>query len=179
MPVFIGRCKNFLRDGPPAGLERHLAFRQQDDTEMDRCAREVDHVAPSLVGSIRPQLESDLSLAGTRVFIVEDEALILDTLQDMLEDLGCQVVESALRVGEALAKLVRAGISTWPSSTSTSPATRIDPVADLLANRGVPFLFATGYGRGSLPAAHRERVLLTKPYRKNDLQAALDAVLPQ
>src|SRR5258708_8280983 len=49
-------------------------------------------------------METDLSLAGTRVFIVEDEALILFTLQDMLEELGCKVVASALRIDEALAK---------------------------------------------------------------------------
>ena len=35
---------------------------------------------------------------------------------------------------------------------------RIDPVADLLANRGMPFLFVTGYGRASMPAAHRQRL---------------------
>ena len=37
-------------------------------------------------------------MAGTRVFIVEDEALILFNLQDMLEELGCVVVASAARI---------------------------------------------------------------------------------
>ena len=123
-------------------------------------------------------MEMDLPLAGTRVFIVEDEALILDTLQDMLEGLGCQVVESALRVDEALAKLVGLDFDVAVLDVNVA-GTRIDPVADLLADRGMPFLFASGYGRGSLPAAHRERVLLTKPYRTVDLRAALDSVLPQ
>ena len=119
-----------------------------------------------------------MPLAGTRVFIVEDEALILDTLQDMLEGLGCHVVESALRVDEALAKLVGLDFDVAVLDVNVA-GTRIDPVADLLADRGMPFLFASGYGRGSLPAAHRARVLLTKPYRTADLQAALDSVLPQ
>lgn len=123
-------------------------------------------------------MEIDLPLAGTRVFIVEDEALILDTLQDMLEGLGCHVVESALRVDEALAKLVGLDFDVAVLDVNVA-GTRIDPVADLLADRGMPFLFASGYGRGSLPAAHRARVLLTKPYRTADLQAALDSVLPQ
>jgi CheY-like chemotaxis protein len=123
-------------------------------------------------------MEINLPLAGTRVFIVEDEALILDTLQDMLEGLGCHVVESALRVDEALAKLVGLDFDVAVLDVNVA-GTRIDPVADLLAHRGMPFLFASGYGRGSLPAAHRARVLLTKPYRTADLQAALDSVLPQ
>lgn len=119
-----------------------------------------------------------MSLAGTRVFIVEDEALILDTLQDMLEDLGCEVVESAARVGEALAKVPSLAFDVAVLDVNVA-GERIDPVADLLANRGVPFLFSTGYGRSSLAAAHRERVVLTKPYRKSDLEVALAAVLPR
>lgn len=121
-------------------------------------------------------MESDLSFAGTRVFIVEDEALILDTLQDMLEDLGCEVVESATRVGEALVKAPALAFDVAVLDVNVA-GERIDPVADLLANRGVPFLFATGYGPSSLAAAHRERVVLTKPYRKTDLKVALAAVL--
>jgi CheY-like chemotaxis protein len=123
-------------------------------------------------------MEMDLPLAGTRVFIVEDEALILDTLQDMLEGLGCNVVASALRVDEALATLASLDIDVAVLDVNVA-GHRIDPVADLLAQRGLPFVFASGYGRGSLPAAHRERVLLTKPYRKADLSAALHAVLPE
>jgi CheY-like chemotaxis protein len=119
-----------------------------------------------------------LPLAGTRVFIVEDEALILDTLQDMLEGLGCHVVESAVRVDEALAKLVGLDFDVAVLDVNVA-GTRIDPVADLLADRGMPFLFASGYGRSSLPAVHRGRVLLTKPYRTVDLRAALHSVLPQ
>jgi CheY-like chemotaxis protein len=115
-------------------------------------------------------------LAGARVFIVEDEALILDTLQDMLEGLGCQVVESALRIDEALSKVASLDFDIAVLDVNVA-GHRIDPVADVLAGRGTPFLFASGYGRGSLPAAHRERVLLAKPYRKSDLQAALDAAL--
>jgi CheY-like chemotaxis protein len=123
-------------------------------------------------------MEIDLPLAGARVFIVEDEALILDTLQDMLEGLECHVVASALRVDEALTKLAALDFDVAVLDVNVA-GHRIDPVADLLARRGTPFVFATGYGRGSLPVAHRERVLLAKPYRTADLRAALAAVLPE
>ena len=119
-----------------------------------------------------------MPLPGTRVFIVEDEALILDTLQDMLEGLGCHVVASAVRVDEALAKLASLNFDVAVLDVNVAGA-RIDPVADVLAERGMPFLFASGYGRGSLPAAHSARVLLSKPYRTADLRAALHSVLPQ
>ena len=122
-------------------------------------------------------MEIDLSLGGTRVFVVEDEALILYTLQDMLEELGCEVVASALRIDDALSKVGALAFDVAILDVNVA-GERIDPVADVLANRGVPFLFATGYGARSLPENHRERVVLAKPYRTGDLRAALDAALP-
>jgi CheY-like chemotaxis protein len=121
-------------------------------------------------------METDLSLAGTRVFIVEDEALILFTLQDMLEELGCEVVASALRIDEALAKGGKLAFDVAILDVNVA-GERIDSVADLLASRGVPFLFATGYDASSLPAAHRGCVVMAKPYRTSDLRAALGAVV--
>jgi len=117
-----------------------------------------------------------LSLAGKRVFIVEDEALILFTLQDMLEELGCEVVASASRLDDALAKGGSLDCDVAILDINIA-GERIDPVSDLLARRGMRFFFVTGYGRESMPAAHRERLLVAKPYRKHDIRSALDAVL--
>lgn len=121
-------------------------------------------------------MEIDLSLAGTRVFIVEDEALILFTLQDMLAELGCEVVASALRIDDALVKGGALAFDVAILDVNVA-GQRIDPVADLLASRGVPFVFTTGYDRTSLPQAHRQRTLIAKPYRTVELQVALDAAL--
>jgi CheY-like chemotaxis protein len=118
-----------------------------------------------------------LSLAGVRVFIVEDEVLILDTLQDMLEDLGCTVAGSAIELDDALAQAGALAIDIAILDVNVA-GKRIDPVADLLASRGIPFFFTTGYGRGSLAARHQDRVVVAKPYRKADLAAALAAVRP-
>ncbi len=46
---------------------------------------------------------------------------------------------------------------------------KIDPVADLLSQRGCPFIFTTGYGRSGIPAAHSDRPVLQKPFRMDDL----------
>lgn len=121
-------------------------------------------------------MEIDLSLAGTRVFIVEDEALILFSLQDMLADLGCEVVASALRIDDALTKGGALDFEIAILDVNVA-GERIDPVADLLASRGIPFVFTTGYNSMSLPQAHRERTLVAKPYRVAELQVALGAAL--
>jgi CheY-like chemotaxis protein len=113
-----------------------------------------------------------LPLKGTRVFAVDDEALVLFSLQDMLEDLGCSVVASALRLEDALskAKVLDFDIAVLDVNLSGK---RVDPVADILVTRNVPFIFATGYDRSSLPAYHNERVAIAKPYLIGQLQLAL------
>ena len=52
------------------------------------------------------------------------------------------------------------------------------PVADALVARGMPFVFATGYGERGLPELYRDRPTLKKPFQmeglKQMLQSALD-----
>ena len=52
------------------------------------------------------------------------------------------------------------------------------PIADLLAERGIPFLFATGYGDGlELPPRFRDVTLVKKPYSGATLAQALEPVI--
>ena len=85
---------------------------------------------------------------------------------------------SAARIHDALAK---AGSQSFDAAILdvNVAGERIDPVADLLANRGIPFFFVTGYGRQSMPAAHRQRLAVSKPYQADDLRTALGAVLTE
>jgi two-component SAPR family response regulator len=50
-------------------------------------------------------------------------------------------------------------------------------VADILAKRGVPFVFVTGYGEGSLPEPYRTRPTLQKPFQAEQLKRALEGLL--
>jgi CheY-like chemotaxis protein len=52
---------------------------------------------------------------------------------------------------------------------------KIDPVADLLAARACPFVFTTGYGRAGVPAAHNTRAVVQKPFRLEEIAAALQS----
>jgi hypothetical protein len=49
-------------------------------------------------------------------------------------------------------------------------------IAVRLAERHIPFTFASGYGRQYVPAEFRDRPLLAKPFGSEHLQAALDAL---
>jgi hypothetical protein len=49
-------------------------------------------------------------------------------------------------------------------------------VAAALATRGIPFVFATGYGKHSLRPPYDDRPMLPKPFRRGDVYAALAEV---
>lgn len=52
------------------------------------------------------------------------------------------------------------------------------PIADRLAELRVPFLFATGYGeQANLPADHRGRLVVQKPYTLENVARAMDGLL--
>ena len=50
------------------------------------------------------------------------------------------------------------------------------PVAETLATRGIPFVFATGYGERGLPETYRDRPVLQKPFAKTDLERVLKVI---
>jgi len=50
---------------------------------------------------------------------------------------------------------------------------KVFPVADVLAQQGIPFLFATGYGKAGLEPHHAERPVIAKPFGFEPLKKAL------
>ena len=111
-----------------------------------------------------------------RILIVEDEAFIALTLEDMLEELGFAVAGTVSHVAEAIEAIGREAIDGALLDVNLGTQ-KIDPVADLLAERGCPFIFTTGYGRSGIPATHADRPVLQKPFRMDDLAIILRAEL--
>lgn len=114
-------------------------------------------------------------LRGLRVFVVEDEFVVLIQLEDMLAELGCDVVGSASRLGDALAMLPERVIDVAVLDINLGGA-KVYPVAEILAARNVPILFSTGYGNVGVSEPWRSRPILQKPYRIDQLAAALRQV---
>ena len=107
-----------------------------------------------------------------RVLIVEDESLLLMLLEDLLPDMGYEVAGSAATVDEALASLEHLQVDLALVDVNLG-GTESFPVADALAARGIPFLFTTGYGALGLPERYAQASVLQKPFRRQDLDAAL------
>lgn len=114
----------------------------------------------------------NLELKGLRVLVVEDEMLVSMLVEDMLTDLGCQVVGPAAEIEEAMA-LARDGEVDAALLDVNVGGKPVFPVADVLKARGVPFAFASGYGEAGLSEEHRGAVVLQKPFREADLARAL------
>jgi CheY-like chemotaxis protein len=113
-----------------------------------------------------------------RVLVVEDEMTIALLIEDMLTDIGCEVAALATRLPQALeiAETVEADLAILDLNLDGRMSF---PVAEVLARRGVPFVFATGYGEAGLSEAFRDRPLIKKPFDLKMLQAALRPLLEQ
>src|SRR4029077_7504709 len=103
----------------------------------------------------------------------EDEVLVAMLVEEMLGDLGCEVAALSTHLDEAL-RLGTGDNFCFRVVDINLHGPRSFPIADLLADRGVPFLFATGYGAGILPERHAKAVILHNPDSLEDLRAALE-----
>lgn len=91
-------------------------------------------------------------LPGIRVLIVEDEALILAMLETDRLEIGCEVVATPARSGDALemARSVSMDVAVLDVNLSGKVSY---PVADVLRRRNIPLPVATGCRTAKLRAS--------------------------
>jgi CheY-like chemotaxis protein len=114
--------------------------------------------------------------ARARVLVVEDEYLILMLLEDMLSELGYELAAAVGSMAEA-SELAANGDFSVAILDVNLDGVEIYPVADILARRGLPFVFVTGYGESSLAENYRGRPALLKPFQSEQLRAVLAGLL--
>jgi CheY-like chemotaxis protein len=119
---------------------------------------------------------SDSTAAVPRVLVVEDEYLIRMLLEDMLADLGYEIAAAVGTIAEASELAANSEFNVAILDVNLD-GEQIFPVADILAERGLPFVFVSGYGEDSLPAPYRGRPALQKPFQAEQIKSALAALL--
>ena len=116
------------------------------------------------------------NLAGLRVLVIEDESMVAMLLEDTLTEIGCEVIEIASRFDDAVAKIKSLAFDIAILDINLNGRLAL-PIADLLAERGVPFVVATGYSATNLPKWLQRAPILQKPFQQRDLERSLRAAL--
>jgi len=120
----------------------------------------------------RSRLLKRALVQGSRsILIVEDEPLIAMMLEDFLLSLGYGVAGICESVGEALARIEQGGFDLAIVDVHLKGGEQVWPVADRLAEMGIPFALATGGHIEPPPAAHARAPILAKPF-------TIDAIAP-
>ena len=113
------------------------------------------------------------TLSGLRVLVVEDDPLIAMLIEDLLTELGYQVVGPAATVAEALGLIDDEAIDLALLDLNLVRGETSYRLAAPLAARGVPFAFATGLDVLSLPDPYKSSPTLQKPFRTDQLERLL------
>jgi CheY-like chemotaxis protein len=104
------------------------------------------------------------ALAGRRMLVVEDEILVYMLIESVLEEHGCKALPPAARVATAVDLAEKESFDAAILDVNVAGET-VYPVADVLARRGIPFVFLTGYGESVLEEPYRGRPVVQKPFR--------------
>jgi CheY-like chemotaxis protein len=115
-------------------------------------------------------------VAAYRILIVEDETMIAMMVEDFLEDLGWDVVGWAGGTERALAMAQDAEIDAALLDINLRGQDTF-AVADILSERHIPFVFATGYGTDGVADRFRGVPTLTKPFQRDELGHALQLAM--
>jgi CheY-like chemotaxis protein len=111
-----------------------------------------------------------------RVLVAEDESLIALLLEDMLAELGYECVGPASTLDDALL-LAKQGEIEAAILDVDLRGQKTYPVADLLTERGIPVMFATGYDIGDLEDRFTGIPVLQKPFAKSEVGRVLASVI--
>ncbi len=116
--------------------------------------------------------------AGSRtsILLVEDEVMIRMMVADMLEELGYSIAGEAGDIDEGV-RLVQSTDFDIAILDVNVNGKVISPVAEAIQLRGLPFVFATGYGVQGLPEKFRDRPTLQKPFQIETLARTIEATL--
>jgi DNA-binding response OmpR family regulator len=107
-----------------------------------------------------------------RVLVVDDEALIGMLVADMLEELGCEVLGPALDLDEALV-LARESKPDWAILDLSMGGKPSYPVAQVLGDQNIPFVFASGYDAREVGGGFEGIPIIQKPFTFSEIAAAL------
>ena len=114
--------------------------------------------------------------AALKILVVEDNYMIATLIEHGLTSAGWRVSGPVPRLAEALDAASRESYDAAVLDINLHNE-RIFPVADLLSQRNVPYLFVTGYNDNSVPAGYAQLPRIVKPFKIDELLCALSKLV--
>jgi len=117
--------------------------------------------------------------AGFRVLLVEDDAMLSGIAADLLAEIGCLVVHAACSAEAAIDWMGAGGEADLILTDIIMPGMNGVALAVHVGehNPKLPVLLATGYGDALLDEQQRHYPVVAKPYRTEDMRAAIGGVI--
>ena len=110
-------------------------------------------------------------------FIIEDEYLIGQSLQDMLEQLGCDEFSFARSEDAAVQGVGNRNIDLITADVRLLPGDGLKAVEAICAQRNIPVVFITGYAE-ELEDRAPDAIVVQKPIKEGDLESAVRRAIP-
>jgi CheY-like chemotaxis protein len=117
-------------------------------------------------------------LAGLKALLAEDEGVVALLIEDMLVELGVSVVASVGRLGDAC-ELARTVALDFALLDVNLAGEMVFPVAYILRERRIPFIFSTGYGAVDPTQQFNDVPVIGKPFAIAQLNRTLQTLLDQ
>ncbi|MCA1490037.1 response regulator [Sinorhizobium alkalisoli] len=123
------------------------------------------------------KIDEHRPLQGIRILIAEDEILIALDLEAAFRDAGAEIIGPFMTLPEALQAAGSEPVSIAILDIRLGTATT-EAVSDLLADRGIPFLFYSGQKlTAEMQRKWGDAVLIDKPATQDDIVSAAVRVL--
>jgi DNA-binding NtrC family response regulator len=123
-----------------------------------------------------PPSLATLDLPQGKVLVVVDDAIMALDLQRLLREAGYRVVGPATTVVKIQGMIQRGDIDCAILDLDVDRRAPL-PIADLLAFADVPFVYLTTGVLGPVPARHRQRPVVEKPFARETLLAAVEKAM--
>lgn len=117
-------------------------------------------------------MTGELPISLRRALLVEDEVMVAMYVEDVLSDLGYQVIALATSLEQAV-EFAREREFDFAVLDINLGGEMSFPVAEVLRERKIPFLFVSGYTSGGVTDEYRNEVRVRKPFRDADLARAI------
>ena len=116
-------------------------------------------------------------LPAPRVLLIEDEYLIAVMVADMVADLACECIGPILTMEEGI-KAAKSVVCDAAIINLIIQGRYAYEITEILADRSIPFCFASGVPQAEIDEKWRSRPFIAKPYTLENVSDFLLAVLP-